>query len=133
MLYRFLDVEIDSERYVLARQNCPVRVEPRVLDLIIYMVRQRARMVTRQELLAEVWCHQAVSPSVLARAICLARKAINCSKSIRTVHARGYQWVTPVTMFGAPRPDRDREGCPRCQEPRTKSGAVVLSVASDAF
>jgi DNA-binding winged helix-turn-helix (wHTH) protein len=112
MLYRFLDVEVDSERYAMTRQDYPVRVEPRVFELIIYLIRERARMVSRQELLEQLWCHQTVSPSVLTRAVCLARRAVDSPKSIRTVHARGYQWVTPVTVFGLPRPDLD---------PRTQS------------
>jgi|HubBroStandDraft_2_1064218.scaffolds.fasta_scaffold2032941_1 DNA-binding winged helix-turn-helix (wHTH) protein len=100
MLYRFLDFEVDSEQYAITRQSCPVRIEPRVFDLIIYLIRERRRMVTRQEILEQLWRHQTVSLSVLTRAVCLARKALNSSNSIRTVHARGYQWVTPVTVLG---------------------------------
>jgi DNA-binding winged helix-turn-helix (wHTH) protein len=96
MVYRFLNIAIDCDRFLLQRHNLSIGIEPRVLELIIYLVEQRHRMVPREELLRHVWNHQAVGPSVLTRAICLARKALDSGATIRTVHARGYQWITPV-------------------------------------
>jgi DNA-binding winged helix-turn-helix (wHTH) protein len=131
MLYRFLDVEVDSERYAITRQNCPVRVEPRVLEVIIYLIRERARMITRQELLEQLWCHQTVSPSVLTRAVCLARRALNSPESIRTVHARGYEWVTPVSVLGLPMPDRDPRTLPPLSRGDGQAGRREAGVAPE--
>lgn len=98
MLYRLTDVEVDCDRFLLLRKNQPVRVQPKVLELIIFLIEQRQRMVTRQELLRVIWNNRIVVPSVLPRAICLAREALG-RESIRTVHGRGYQWTAPVELI----------------------------------
>jgi DNA-binding winged helix-turn-helix (wHTH) protein len=100
MVYRFLNIDIDRARFALMRGSVPIKLEPRVLELIIYLIERRHRMVSTKELLAEVWSHQAIGPSVLQRAICLARKALDAPEAIQTIHARGYRWGTPVDTIG---------------------------------
>ena len=95
MVYRFLNIDIDSARFALRRSSAPIKLEPRVLELIIFLIERRHRMVSSKELLEEVWRHQAIGPSVLPRAICLARKALGAPEAIQTVHARGYRWGRP--------------------------------------
>jgi DNA-binding winged helix-turn-helix (wHTH) protein len=53
-------------------------------------------MVPRAELLERVWGGTAVGASSLARCVCLARRLLGEAGAIRTVHARGYQWVLPI-------------------------------------
>lgn len=99
MLYRVSDVDIDCDRFVIVRRNVPLRVQPQVIDLVIFLVEQRRRMVPRDEILRTVWNNRAVVPSVLPRAVCLARRALERPSVIRTVHGRGYQWVAPVEVI----------------------------------
>jgi len=102
MAYRLQNAEIDPVTFTILRDGIPRPVEPLVVELVIYLVRQRPRMVTRHELLSQVWQGRFVSSSVLTRAICLARKALGSRNVIRTVHARGYQWIAPLIAFDKP-------------------------------
>jgi DNA-binding winged helix-turn-helix (wHTH) protein len=96
MRVAFLDWVLDSEVYALSRNGRRVAIEPRVFDLIAYLIAQRGRLVPKIELLQNVWNGVRVSPSALNRCICLARQLIGDPSVIRTVHGRGYQWATPV-------------------------------------
>ena len=70
MVYRFRDLELHTEMFRLRRGNATVTLEPRVLDLILYLIHQRHRMVSKTELIERVWRLQVVGSSVVARAIC---------------------------------------------------------------
>jgi len=92
--------ELDEDRWELRRQGLPVSVQPRVLRLLLYLVRRRDRVVTRSELLAALWPRVVVTDASLLRAICLARRAIDDRtagpRRIRTHHGRGYRFCAPV-------------------------------------
>jgi DNA-binding winged helix-turn-helix (wHTH) protein len=96
MKYRFLEFEIDEGSFAISRKGSPVDVEPRVFELLIHLIRNRERMVPKDELLAQVWRGYAVGGSVVARCVCLARRTLGHSAAIRTVYARGYQWIAPI-------------------------------------
>ena len=55
MIYGFLGMELDEERFELRRQGQPVRLEPRALDVLFYLVRNRERVVSKEELIEKVW------------------------------------------------------------------------------
>ena len=100
MRYRFSDLEIDEESFAVRRNGQLVVLEPRVFELLIYLIRNRPRMVTKDELLDQVWHGYSVGESVLARGICVARAMLKCRTAIRTVHGRGYQWAAHVSVEG---------------------------------
>jgi TolB-like protein/DNA-binding winged helix-turn-helix (wHTH) protein/Tfp pilus assembly protein PilF len=135
VIFRFEDVEIDSARYELRRAGTPVALEPKVLDLLLHLVQQRERLVTKDELLRQVWPDVHVSESTLTRAVSLARAALGESASepraIETVPGRGYRWKAPVELVApqaaapvAPRPPADLEG------PRRRRGRRRVLAAS---
>lgn len=97
---RFGEFELDAASYRLTRRGEPVRLEPRVLELLIYLVERRTRLVPKEELFAEVWHGQAVSDSVLTRAVYELRRALDDDPQrpvyLKTVHGRGYQFVAEV-------------------------------------
>ncbi len=74
-----------------------MEVEPRVLDLIVYLAAQAPRVVTRDELLEKVWRGASVSDAALSRAVREARRALGddgaAQRIIKTVHGRGYSFV----------------------------------------
>ena len=55
MLWTFDDCMLDVERRELRRAGIPVAVEPQVFDLLVYLLRNRARVVTKDDLLQAVW------------------------------------------------------------------------------
>lgn len=69
MIFRFGDCELDEELYQLRRAGRAVPTEPKVFDVIAYLVRRRDRVVTRDELLAALWAGDHVSDSALSSCI----------------------------------------------------------------
>lgn len=76
-------------------------MEPQVFDLLAVLIRERRRVVPKEELLDTVWGSRFVSESALTSRVKAARQAIGDDgrgqRLIRTVHGRGYQFVAPVT------------------------------------
>ena len=68
MTLSFDDYEIDVERRELRRAKIPVHVEPQVFDLLTYLVENRDRVVTKDDLIASVWGGRIVSDSTLTAA-----------------------------------------------------------------
>ena len=100
MIFGFGEFELDESLYQLRRRGEVVRLEPKVFDVLAYLVRQRHRVVAKDELLAQLWPGESVSESVLPRCITAARKAVghdpSGQKVIQTVHGRGYRFVASI-------------------------------------
>jgi adenylate cyclase len=93
----FEDFALDTERRELRRGDAPVAVEPMVFDLLAYVVENRQRVVSRDDLIAHVWDGRIVSESALARCINGARSAIGDSgesqRLIKTLPRKGVRFV----------------------------------------
>ncbi len=104
-VYRFEDFELATARFELRQDGEPVRVEPRALDVLAHLVSERERVVSKDELLDEVWGDRFVSEAAITTALRTARQAIDDSgreqRLVRTVHGRGYQFVGDVTVVAA--------------------------------
>jgi TolB-like protein len=102
MLYRFGAHVLDTARYELARKGQDVQVEPQVLRLLIFLIENRDRVVTRDELQRKLWGRRVVTDNALNARIRAARRAIEDSgqsqAAIRTVHGTGYQFVADVDI-----------------------------------
>src|SRR4029077_19438904 len=100
MQYLFSDHLLDTDRRELRRGRERIDVEPQVLDLLIYLVKNRDRVVSKDDLIASVWDDRIVSDSTLSSRIYAARKAVGDSgqhqKLIRTVARRGLRFVGAV-------------------------------------
>ena len=98
--YRFGDCELDTERFELRRGGTRRHVEPQVFDVLAYLLAHRERVVTRDELLAQVWGHSYVAEATLSSRLMAVRKAVGDSgraqSLIRTVRGRGYQFAGAV-------------------------------------
>src|SRR6204780_5029627 len=99
--FLFTDYVFDTERRKLRRGSKPVAVEPQVFDLLLYLVLNRDRVVSKDDLLESVWGGRIVSDSTLASRINAARKAIGDSgekqKLIRTIARKGFRFVGAVS------------------------------------
>ena len=89
----FADHVLDTDRRELHRGSEAIPVEPQVFDLLIYLVQNRDRVVTKDDLIASVWRGRIVSDSTLTSRINAARKAVGDNgqeqRLIRTVARRG--------------------------------------------
>jgi DNA-binding winged helix-turn-helix (wHTH) protein len=93
LVLRFGHIEIDEERFEIRVTGHVQRVEPRVFDFISYLARHRGRVITKQELLDQIWGQSHVGDAVLARCACIARRLLGNASLISTIPRRGYSWV----------------------------------------
>lgn len=111
MNYLFEGFALDTERRELRRGANLILVEPQVFDLLEYLIRNRARVVSREDVFAAVWHGRIVSDSALTSRINSARSAIGDTgddqRLIRTLRGKGLRFV------GAVREERQSEGAPR--------------------
>ncbi len=126
MVFRWDDFELDSDGFTLTRAGEPIAVEPRVLDLLVWLVRRPGALVTKEELNREVWDGQIVGDAALSRCVYEARRALGDDakrqRYIATVHGRGFRFVGELEPeVDVKRPDSvDRASGPPAEvrEPR---------------
>ncbi|MGA7489267.1 MAG: alpha/beta fold hydrolase [Xanthobacteraceae bacterium] len=100
MLFFFEDKVLDPNRRELRCKDGLVAVEPQVFDLIVFLIRNRDRVVSKDDLIASVWQGRIVSDSTLASRINAARRALGDSgdaqRLIRTAARKGVRFVGAV-------------------------------------
>jgi len=110
MIYRFGGYEVDTARLEVRHEGESLHAEPQVFDVLRYLIEHRDRVITKIELLDEVWGGAFVSESALTSRIKSVRQLLGDSgKSqhvVRTVHGRGYQFVADVVGHEADATDR---------------------------
>ncbi len=97
MRYLFNGFEIDTLQFKLLSADKPLAIEPKVFDLLLYLIKNRQRTVTREELFDNVWQGQVVCDTTLSNHINIARQILgdNGHKQavIATLRGRGYQFI----------------------------------------
>ncbi len=100
MKIQFDEFFLDDQSYVFERSGVPISLRPKVFDLLVQLLRHRDRVVRREELVEAVWQRTTVGPGSLSGLVNELRQALGegreNSSMIRTVHARGYQFVGKV-------------------------------------
>jgi TolB-like protein len=100
VLFLFSDHRLDTDRRELCRGSQAIAVEPQVFDLLVYLMENRDRVVSKDDLIASIWGGRIVSESTLTSRINAARKAIGDSgeeqKLIRTIARKGFRFVGDV-------------------------------------
>jgi TolB-like protein/DNA-binding SARP family transcriptional activator len=108
----FDNYTLDADRRELRCGSDSVAVQPQVFDLLVYLVQNRERVVSRDDLIASVWDGRIVSESTLTSRINSARIALGDSgrdqKLIRTIPRRGLRFVGAVSETNGIRPVLER-------------------------
>jgi len=98
--FLFAGHTLDTDRRELRRGPEPIAVEPQVFDLLIYLVENRDRVVSKDDLITSVWGGRIVSESTLTSRVSAARKAVGDNgedqKLIRTIARKGLRFVGDV-------------------------------------
>jgi TolB-like protein len=106
--FRFANIEIDVAQHELRRAGKVVPIEPQVFDLLVHLVRNHDRVVSKDELIEAVWEGRFISEATLSSRISAARRAIGDNGDdqllIRTHHKRGFRFIGKVDT-AAPSPD----------------------------
>lgn len=97
MTYRFDDFLVDPGRRELTHAGQPVAVEPQVFSLLVHLLDNRDRVVSKQELIEAIWDGRFVSDSAISSRIKSARKALGddgaSQRYIKTVHRHGFRFI----------------------------------------
>ena len=100
LLLIFEDCSVDRHRRELRRGGSLQHVEPQVFDLLLFLIDNRERVVSRDDLLTSVWHGRNVSESTLASRINAARRAVGDTgeqqRLIHTIHGRGFRFVGTI-------------------------------------
>ena len=106
MNFRFSEFEIDVARYELRRAGEVVAIEPQVFDLLVYLVRNCNRIVSKDELIDAVWMGRIVSEAAFSSRLSAARRALGDDGVgqifIRTHYKRGFSFVGKVEIPSDP-------------------------------
>ena len=97
MRFLFEDCVLDTKRRELRRGSSLLSMEPQVFDLLVFLVRNQDRVVSKDDLLASVWGGRIVSESTIASRINAVRRIIGDSgeqqRLIRTIIGKGVRFV----------------------------------------
>jgi len=108
MIYRFSPFELDLARVELRENGQPRPLEPQVFALLAFLVENRDRLVSKDEIFEKVWDQRVVTDSALASRVKSARKALGddgkAQRFIRTIHGQGFRFVADVRV------ERDEAG-----------------------
>jgi len=121
MIYQSSNFSLDTKSYGLERNGEKHSVEPQVFDLLIYLIEHRNRVVTRDELLDNLWQGRIVTDSALNARLKTARKAVGDNGKrqgiIKTIHRRGYQFIADIAESGAGEPESEIDARETPQHP----------------
>jgi TolB-like protein len=122
--FAFGDHVLDADRRELTRGSKAVAIGPQVFDLLIYLLRNRERVVTKDDLIDAVWGGRIVSESTMTSHINALRKAIGDSgeeqRLVRTIARKGYRFVGKVRESDP----SEKPDSARLQEPAARALAL---------
>ena len=101
MTYLFDGYSLDPGRRELRRGREDITVEPQVFDLLLYLIQNRERVVSKDDLMAQVWSGRVVSESTLSSRITAVRHAIGDDgeqqRLVRTLPRKGFRFIGAVS------------------------------------
>ena len=132
MIHRFDLYELDTDKGELRCGAQIVPVEPQVFALLLFLIENRERLVSKDEIVESVWAGRIVSDSAISSRIKSARQAIGddgkAQRMIRTLHGSGFRFIAEVTSdeaAPAAQAKREKELEQQPEEPTRPSIAVL--------
>lgn len=99
-IWTFGEFRFDTGASELVRNEESVKAEPQTLRLLAYLIRNRDRVVSREDLIREIWEARAISDWAVSAAIKAVRTSLGDTGRekayVRTVHSRGFRFIAPV-------------------------------------
>jgi Tol biopolymer transport system component/DNA-binding winged helix-turn-helix (wHTH) protein len=132
-LFEFGDFRLDPARGGLYRDGAHIPLTPKALALLLFLVENRDRVLTKEELLKAVWPDTFVEEGNLAFTIHHVRKALGekngSARFVETLPRQGYRFVAPVREVEDALPEAATEPPPRPQRPRWLAWAMLAGLA----
>lgn len=129
-LYTFGEFTLDLTRGELTHADLPVKLRPKSFQMLRYFIDRRGELVTRDDLLTDLWGDVVVTDDSINQCLVDIRRAIHDTShdKIRTVHGRGYVFETPVVVTESLAPMADRS-LPKSTRTWLWRGALLLITA----
>ena len=99
-IYEFNGFRLEEGQSRLLYQDQPVSLKPKILDLLIFLVKKRGQLVAKDELMKEIWPDAIVEENNITVSMSILRKALGDAvgnQIIETVPRRGYRFIAHVT------------------------------------
>ena len=136
MIYRFGTHELNAQRRELCCSGQQIAIEPKVFDVLLYLLEHRDRVITKEELLKHCWPETFVSEAALTRCLAKVRKTVQPEQAgppvIKTVYGRGYCFVWPVTTRPGAHP-LQLASAVRASGPLASERSKILIVDDEPF
>jgi Tol biopolymer transport system component/DNA-binding winged helix-turn-helix (wHTH) protein len=134
-LYEFGSFRLDPEERRLAAGGTPISLTPKAFDILLVLARRAPRLVTKEQLLREVWPDAFVEESNLTVHISAIRKALGEAEEggeryIETVPKRGYRFVAPVRSLEETFDDSDSEASALASSAAAVATPAAVAVAA---
>ncbi|MGX1306442.1 TolB-like protein/cytochrome c-type biogenesis protein CcmH/NrfG [Amorphus suaedae] len=105
MIYTFGPFAVDADLFELRRDGEVLPVEPLVFNLLLFLVENRDRIVSRDDLVEAIWQGRAVADTTISSRIFALRTVLGDSKAeqtcVRTIPRRGIRFVAEVDCAGS--------------------------------
>src|SRR6266511_4428171 len=115
-IYSFGEWRLDTRLHELRCAGKPLKLEPKVFDVLLYLIEHRDRVVSSEELVEHVWAGQFIGDAALIRCIVAARRTIGDSgrvqRCIKTLRNRGYRFVALVEERIDALPEEEGQAAP---------------------
>src|SRR5215471_21450455 len=100
LIYQFDGVRVDLKSFKVFKGDRAVHLEPKAIEVLVFLIENRGRLIAKQELLDAVWKEAFVTENAMTRVIAQLRKALGDdarqSRYIRTMQTHGYLFVADV-------------------------------------
>jgi DNA-binding winged helix-turn-helix (wHTH) protein/Flp pilus assembly protein TadD/TolB-like protein len=115
-IFQFGEFQLDVRAHSLRREKAIVPLNSRAFDVLLYFVQNPGKVLTRDELLKNVWAGSFVDENSLAQSISALRRALEekpgDNNFIVTLPGRGYQFVSPVQVVTSEKENAQTEEAP---------------------
>ncbi len=123
MTIRFDNFEIDLSTREVRRNDVPLGIEPKVFDLLVFLINNANRVVSRDDMIGAVWDGRILSDATVSSCVKAVRNALGddgkTQKFVRTIHGRGFRFVGSFT-------DHDAECSTGLARTETKGASLAI-------
>src|SRR3954470_5625665 len=98
--YQFGEFTLDSGRGTLRHADTVVKLRPKVYDALLYILGNRGRLISKEELIHALWSDAFVTEDSLVQCMVELRRALGdrAQEIVKTVPRRGYIFTAAVTL-----------------------------------
>ncbi len=131
VIYRFDKFRVDATTFEVWGDDARLAAQPQVIELLILLIENRDRVISREEIFERIWKNRIVSDTTLSSRIKSVRKLLGDDganqRFVRTVHGRGFRFLAEVETLQSPSIDTLLQSANRQAQANTRPDASLFS------